>query len=518
VINKIEKYNSLFAYSLFFLALLVVVLITNLPTNMDEFLPYHSISCDQSKTFSKLNDNFREGCSKYRTSFAGFEYTRSYAYVGKISSILYYPIYFIKNNLEAYYLFEFIFVILSAFLISRITQGGLLGMIIPITYLPLTYSLVHDTGPIKISVVMLLLTILIGRSLLSNINISNYSYIHKSLLIFLFVSVAIEDKPFFLYLLPAIYIFIVYTKNKENIKFSYSRQRLLFDAHIRYLTNISLIAILFVLAAFTLLFFLKVKHGDNFVPYIRFLFGWVSGTSISFFDQISKIFYSSFFDLYFLERNFDFYSFSLVNLTLLSLSGILVKLIWIKNYLFIDHKSLLSILSILIVFLLLGNASQPHHFVFLHIFILISIIRWQRNNQRSLLIISGLFLINSFLNIYFISSKDPYKHASYDREEIFTFLTTEETLKDSLVNFSSWGGSYQQSLFGPIDQVVTFTGELNEKIANDLVDSANSLKKDSFYNICFNCNEESMRLYFPEKKINEVNIGTNTWKVFRIFL
>ena len=116
-----------------------------------------------------------------------------------------------------------------------------------------------------------------------------------------------------------------------------------------------------------------------------------------------------------------------------------------------------------------------------------------------------------------LSSAKTNIRSSKDISEISSYLNDKNIASKSIINFSSWGGYMQQSIYGDSSQIVTMTAPLNDDLALKLENLR--IKKNRIYilNICYNCSVENIRQVFVSaKNIELVGPKTNDWKLIKI--
>lgn len=183
---------------------LTVAAVLRVPWNTDEFLPYHPLACHQ--VGQRLN-SFGEACGDYPTRLGPLHYERAYHYTGAISSVLLHPVFGLWHSLHAHELLG-----LAALCAVGCALSSSLGLqrrsaLLVACYLPLVFSLVRDTGPVRVSlVVMAVAPLLVARHLAA---VSPLRSLGWGLLLAVVCLLATEDKPFFVFLLPGIALWSV---------------------------------------------------------------------------------------------------------------------------------------------------------------------------------------------------------------------------------------------------------------------------------------------------------------------
>ena len=138
-------------------------------------------------------------------------------------------------------------------------------------------------------------------------------------------------------------------------------------------------------------------------------------------------------------------------------------------------------------------------------------------NPKNFLKISCALILCTLLSVGILSSTKTNIRSSKDIYEISSYLNNKNIASESIINFSSWGGYLQQSIYGNSSQIVTMTAPIDSDLALKL----NNLrvKKNRIYilNICYNCSVENIKQVFASaKNVEATGPKTNNWKVLKI--
>ncbi len=522
----IKKDFVLISLILLILGTFVTWLIYFVPSDSDEFLAYYNIACSQFEgSRLAIVSGYDVGCDTFKLQLFGFEYTKSYSYLGLPSSLIYKPFYNIYPYIESHYYYALFLIILFSILLTKSLDLKWEISLIPLMYFPLTFIFLHDSGPIKIAMLTLPILIIFFKKII-NSNKNNFSNFFLIILSTLIIVFALEDKSFYLFLLPSFIlcaffvslhqikrdiIIINFKKDKLNIKISETLllQTIFFSA-------------LLMIAIF-LLFFMSTKYVQKYdlnIPYIGYLYG--ISPKISFLNQLNYIFLYLFVPISYADRIFEIDKslFNIKNLlSLLSfLPVIFILFLSIKNNLKKVSAFLFTpIFFLLIVFLLFRSTWSGHHFIFLHLFFLLQLMFFANSNFKNFFKLSmalTLCVISSFVLLNNTTIND---RSSNDIGEISNYLRNKNIAKESVINFSSWGGYLQQSIYGDKTQIVTMADPMSEEFANKI--NALRIDKNRSYilNICNGCTENSIKEIFKySKKIETIKLNTNTWKIMKI--
>jgi hypothetical protein len=175
-----------------------------------------------------------------------------------------------------------------------------------------------------------------------------------------------------------------------------------------------------------------------------------------------------------------------------------------------------SLIILVVIFCYGRKAWTGHHFIFLHIPIIIALMGYTNKNAvalKGVLISLSLVCIVSFSQLYFSQEAT---HSNSSRSDIFKYLQSEPIAKTSIINISSWGGYYTQSLFGDKSQVVTFIDPLNRSDAEELIKIRQRLGRKFILNVCDSCTEAQVAEIFNAKKIIQIGPSSSNWKIWQI--
>lgn len=175
----------------------LVALAALFPIDMDELLPYHPIAC--SFPAQALND-FTAACGEYPIRIGPFEYQRSFEYIGALPSVILAPFFMIANWVGWHLLVGAIALVIAAL-------GAIKSVNLPWTFtlavsawIPISLAVIHDTGPIRYSLLVITWTPVLTRLYCTTSRLS----LRIMALVFLTLGwiAATESKPFFAFLVP----------------------------------------------------------------------------------------------------------------------------------------------------------------------------------------------------------------------------------------------------------------------------------------------------------------------------
>lgn len=517
------KFKSKFLPAITFLLFLIISawLIVYVPSNMDEFLPYHRIAC---KVFPNAIEHvFRESCTSYPSRLLGFEFFRSYSIVGYTSNLLYLPFYQAfpasasHHVLGALVLLLFSIWLVKAFLLSKLT------VVIPLIYFPLLFQTIHDTGPIRIALLSYPLVVLSIAKLFDR----NSSLLRRGLAflgIFLVVSFAIEDKPFYVYLLPQVLFlalgFTFCRYHDDMIKLTFKKERVFFEIIKKFAFEIFLVILAVFFAILLTLIFITVPLDDSssYHPYLLDLLLQSSNRlKISFLQEIKYLagyllaptqFANRIYELSVPQKLISIFAFTPV---------LILCLVALRNE---KNKIRFLILGTIglgvAIFLFTRHAWSGHHFIFLHISILILLMRYASCGKQKYAYVVVSILISTIVFCVQLSLGKQGAHSESTRQPIFDYLSRDEIASNAIINFVSWGGYYQQSLYGARTQLVTYIEPITQESVDGLVEVWARSGRKEIINICTGCDAKAISSFFSEYKISTVDFPNTSWRLVRI--
>jgi hypothetical protein len=486
---------------------LLLVLIF-LPSNMDEFLPYHVISCDYYPN-AELH-TLREPCNSfYDINLWGLTLKRAYHYVGSWSSWLYYPFFLLIPHPISHKLLGAIFFVVILWLSTHLEQDHtnqswwLLKLSMSF---PIFYQLVFDTGPVRWG----LLVLFSSPLLIKYIQQQRHIIFNLALQIFLGIItfLAVEDKPFFLYLLPSL-ICVCLAYNWTSLR----------DA-VKLLGNTMLAVVVFVTLTGIYLFASKVGE----VSYFEHLSGFIGDRSWQRAWEVLQLNLSYLTNWYlYAHRNWSAVGFvhdvnAHLGITLLELNLLVV---WkVRHYLNSSRVIWLSLglLSNVVIFLYTQNVWTGHHFIFSYA---ISFLLFNHClNYASLNIKQVLLLLTSvyatFIGLQFLFTQ-PHVEASRERDYIFAYIAQPEIGQNYVIVHTNWGTYYQSALYGDRQQVVIYAEPMGEPEANRVVEVSRELHRGILI-VCRGeeCNAKPLHDKFQGQfTFMPVALPTQDWQVWR---
>jgi len=488
---------------------LLLVLIF-LPSNMDEFLPYHVISCDYYPN-AELH-TLREPCdSSYDLNLWGFTLKRAYLYVGSWSSWLYYPFFLLIPHPISHKLLGAIFFVIILWLATRLEQDHskqswwLLRLAISF---PILYQLVFDTGPVRWGLLVLFSAPLLIKCIQQQRHIIFNLAIQLFLGIIIFL--AVEDKPFFLYLLPSL-ICVCLAYNWTNIKDT-----------VKLLGNTILAVVIFV--TLTAIYLFAAKVGE--VSYFEYLSG-VSGAYDRSWRKAWEVVqlnlsYLTNWYLY-AHRNWSALGFvhdvnAHLGITLLELN---LFVLWKARHQINRSRVLWLSLALMLntgIFAYMQNVWAGHHFIFSYaiLFLLCNhcLNYVSCNFKQIFLLLTSVYAI--FISLQFLLTQ-PLVEGSRERDRIFEYISQPEIGQNYVILHTNWGTYYQSALYGDRQQLVIYAEPMREAEVARIVEVSRWLDRGVLI-VCRGdeCNAKTLFDKFQGQfTFMPIALPTQEWQVWR---
>jgi hypothetical protein len=416
--------------------------------HMDEFIQFFALKYDNDN-FNVIN--FSQGYNAYIKKAPLFKSLiyQPFQYVGSIQSYLFRPFYNNFSIINAKYLYSLISLIIIYTLYFIAFNVDKKKIYLAVTFLPIITVIMHDSGPVNISIIIFFLSKIIVNKIFNNKNV--LLNILLFLVLICFYIVGLFDKIFFIYLYPSIFFFSL-----SGINFWESKKKMII-----YITC----SLLFLIYSF-----LFVKSGIYSIDYNqpnlilnKSTIGapnvaLSSGVKYLLEDRIeSAIAIIKTFDYpFFLSLNFDlkkYYGISIFGFTpIILIIFFLFQKSKIKKFAFTNFLNinvilfLASLCSMIFMFLLFGGIRLPHHTIFIYLPLIGILTELDlKFSPYNNLLKFHLFSIFSFFLIMFVSKPESRISEKYnDIHEVI--LRKTNTYKNVVINFSGWNYYYIESL------------------------------------------------------------------------
>lgn len=506
-------FNTIYQQKLFLLIGIVeiIAIVLFIPPHPDDFAQYHALAC--SFPSQSLN-TYHAPCNYYFHQFGPIQYQQSYDYVGVSSSIIMSLFIKIMSPLIAHYAWGIIalFVILIGIHKSFEIKENLLLILF---YFPLIYPILHNSGPNNISLIFFSWTpFLLNKAKKSKKLLKTILYTLTSL----GWLVSTEDKPFFVYILPG--LFLVYLSTRD-------------EAELKHLVLYWKTVLLFITLFLPTLFFLLASKTQS-----KSYFESLSQNSlISIYGYTRSVLTAvlHFFSWFaFPVRSVDFHKSSNVNqpeyleaipwgngiISILSLCAMLFTVCLFLNFylryfrsfvnkdtfkLRISSKLQITSVATLIIFPVIGGAWTGHHYVFFHLVIVIILFS---NLSYFSMKNSGKILITlSLMTVILVILTPTRSYNSIDSRKAVDYAYSIAT--DGSVINCSYSCYFEYSLRNIRSIPVTFATAPSE--GADLI-----TKTENVISICKLCQNKDISYIFGSDTIVKHEIVFGDWSVFSV--
>ena len=188
----------------------VLLVVTTIPWNMDEFIMYHVLACWEP---SQQLNVYRDSCIAHPTQLGPIEFQRAYEYIGITSSLLLAPVHALSQSIWTPYavgalaLVATVWGLVKSFMLPRRIMPVML------LFFPLVFTMLHDAGPVRVGLLVLAWTPIVTAQYLK----AERSRIMWLALLVVMWAVAVEDKPFFLYLISGIALLSIASLSSKGL-------------------------------------------------------------------------------------------------------------------------------------------------------------------------------------------------------------------------------------------------------------------------------------------------------------
>jgi hypothetical protein len=387
-------------------------------------------------------------------------------------------------------------------------------------YYPITFPILHDAGPVKISIVIFSWTPFMIQKAANSNKLKKYAWYSLIALCWL---LATEDKPFFVFLLPGIF-FLSFSKF-EMSEFNF----ILFVKKIKVFLFLLIPALFFLTAS---------EMGGN--SYLNYLAGNTKTISMgikrSFLSAILHCFSWFAFSIRSVDYNYnpditqpeyaEALPWGLGLLSFISLLTMIALILFMLKFFFFEGKSiyanrgelrnsnhlfmLISIL-LLLLFPVIGGGWAGHHFVFVHVVIFTMLIK--SIEKRNSLFDRNLLIIFCIVTVILTSLTPNRSYNSNDSRKAidYAIVNSNET---TIIN-CAYSCYFEYSLRNIRNIPVTFALVPEETLS--LLHSTQE-NFNQIMQICKDCsNESNIELFGIDSDVSKV-AEFGEWNVFRILL
>jgi len=497
---------------------------------MDEFVMYKRLACLETSQQANI---YRESCFAYPIQFLNFDFYRSYEYTGVTSSILAAPFFLLIKQIWINYLIGAFFLFVIGVGIIKSFEFPKKTMFYLFIFFPISFTVLHDGGPVRLSLVAMSWTPYLVRNFVEVIGHKKYFWLSSAALLWIFST---EDKPYFLFLIPGIFLLTIWalisTREVEYVKTN--------------LRKIILTFALLSLISFSVLFMLQV---DN-APYLSYLINRSPSPNTELLKNslasenleiaiqnvlIRKLIFS-FVWAYFPHRvlnmtDFQFGSFLLpfpglsnLSLALASTFYILSTLCVVVIYFQIAKrifrkknkteipKNLLYVLTIFTFWIssTLAGGWTSHHYVFMQVAILVLILEALLNTKSS--VMKVLLVIGSLSSLISVSLIPANTIASPEIETVYEAAIANSD-GSTIISCSSWGCYYQFALMNKNEIPIVFVTSSEDF---EKMEIQNVQQGKNIFVMCSDCSINSVQSLLSNSTVSQVKTDTEIWKLFLV--
>lgn len=491
------------------IAIFIVISVSigfGLHTHTDEFILFNDLAF---KHPNFVLNNFTAGFDGYtKIFFNSFEVSLPFLYTGNIQSFLFSPFYWIFPIEVAKFAYSFSSLTIIFLLIRKAFNLSISKLYILILFIPIYVTVLHDCGPVNISIIVFLLT-KIGFEYYYEVQ-KKSSIIFYSIGFFILWAIGFYDKLFFIYLFPGLLFFALSSIPKKHILSTKSVWILLsclafFGFVYYYLTSDFRITLFHTASSqkYTAPLNEILGGGNDLKPLIRFI-KFFPGSIVEI-GQLKELVTDRLLVIHTLMNSFDFSYYFVRNLesplfkspklianisvdyllflfffipSLFLIGKNLVKNILVKQA---DSKNyskcffyFLSILSLIGTFLLIGKIRSPHHTLFIWIpllgFILDNPFQFER--KKTFLIYFAFTLGLSTFNFF---NTPPQKFIVDEYQKIVSYSQRDKP-KMQIVNFDTFNHFLTRRIDNPHGHIITYVDPRDSIQFTRLIRLSDSLK------------------------------------------
>ena len=483
---NVSKNNKAYIWPIALFIILSAVIGFGLHTHTDEFILFNDLAF-QHPNF--ILNNFTAGFDGYtKIFFNTFEVSLPFLYTGNVQSFLFKPFYWIFSIEIAKFAYSFCSLIIIFLLLNKAFRLSIPKLYILVLFIPLYVTVLHDCGPVNISIIVFLLS-KIGFEYFYAAQ-KKMTQLYFALAFFLLWSIGFYDKLFFVYLFPGLIFFALSSIPKKQI-ISIKSLWLIFSCFaffsfvIYYLTSDFRITLFHTTNSqkYTAPLNQILGGGNDLKPLIRFI-KFFPGSIVEM-SQLRELVTDRLLVIHTLMNSFDFSYYFVRNLESplfkpqklianLSIDYILFLVFFVPSLFFVVKnlfkstllksidsahytKSFFYILSILCLvgtFLIIGKIRSPHHTLFIWIPLLGLILDnpFQFERKKSFLIYYAFTLGVSSFNFL---NTPPQKFIVDEYEKIIPY-SQRDNPKMQIVNFDTFNHFLTRRIDNPNGHIVTY--------------------------------------------------------------
>jgi len=477
------------------------------PANMDTFNEMHRIGCSYPNAH---HNTFAEACDSYRIDIGPVSYHRSYYYVGALSSVMYRPLWSVWRSPVSYYLFGLLFLLAFSLALARACGLQRKYALIPLCYFPVAFSTLHDTGPVKLALLSFPLVALLFARMLDEPSALRKTALAVACAVL--IVACVEDKPFYVFLIPSVGLFVMATLMRGRPASTLARDLLKNRLPVLVLAAVCG-------AGLGALLFVGTTDGQSYFDYLR------DAPATRTHDRRVVARSLVEFTLGFPKFGHRVFQLSAPRIADVAAALLATALFCWAAYTawrgrVLPRASLLllgaSYVALAVVFLIMRTPWAGHHHVFLHVPLLMLLLLVAGSSARRFRLVLASVVVLNLGSVAALTSRPIFNHSARERAVLFRYLSQPEVARANVIHFSTWGGFYQQSLFGDDDQIVTYSRfDRRPEDALRLRDLGARTSR-SILNACLDCDLASMRAAYGTPDVREVELGLRRWRLFHV--
>ena len=477
------------------------------PVDTEIFVPLHRLACRLPMAHF---DTFEGGCGAYLLDFGLFRYHRAYEYTGAASGLLYWPFWAIWRSPYSFYVIGEALLGLFSLGVARALGLAPRYALIPLCYFPFAYLFIQDSGPIRIAFLSLPALSLLVRTTLRESSRSRQLMLGA--LAAVVVLVCVEDKPFYLFVAPTIVVCA--------FAFGASADGTVAPVNLTGAARRSAAALLAFSAIVTIglavLFLVGHSDGMSYFSYLRSHLSSIGSIGIA--GTAKLLLYYTFLPTAFARRMFGWeHPLMLASALCLIPSGVLAYALWRARAVTAWVLAWMgtAYVSGVVVALVTAKELQPHHFVFLHLPLILLLMHAAGRTAAGWNAVMTYVIASTAMTIAILMWHPP-SQTILERDQVFAYLRRTEVASTHLV---STPDMYDQlGLYGDRSQFVTSADPLYAPMPADagaLMALARGVARDVLY-VCLTCTRSEVQAAFAGSAINEIEIGLRHWKLFEV--
>jgi len=372
---------------------------------------------------------------------------------------------------------------------------------------PIVYQLIADTGPVRYGLLMTAITPWVVQLIVRATTRTSLVTLNIVLGVLLFL--AVEDKPFFLYLVPSVAI-LTLAYNTDPARGLLEEARALF-------TKTWICAVTFIGLVLLFLFEARTSNGATYFASLVHSVRQDSVRSV----LVAFVSYMT---------NFAKFASMVYERTQLRVLNVSMSVtIWLPSLAFVGiafrktpllrRKLALTVVALaigILTMLVMRNAWTGHHFFYcfvLAVFVVAQAVSHVERNRTPFL---AAYVLASIVTIVEIPFWDPGETSSWERYKVFDYLNQKEIGNNFVIAHLSMGTYYVASLYGQRDQLAVQIDRLDTTSASRLIELSETTKRRLLC-VCHGsgCDAESLaRKFLSRITFSEVPLSNRDWKVY----